>query len=108
MSLSFEQNADLLAIHQRSRGLDQQREQLAAAQRQATANAIAAARTAGIEQDRADLEGQRLVIEKQRLKAEESERRQVHLQAEQIKQLRSLMADTMDSLDRLKKLRPAP
>ena len=65
-------------------------------------------RKATFEEDRAEIEQQRLNIEQQRLKAEDSERRQVHLQAEQIKQLRSLMADTMDSLDRLKKLRPAP
>jgi hypothetical protein len=53
------------------------------------------------------MESQRLKIEKQRLRAEEAERELRKQQAEQLKQLRNLMADSFATLERLEKLRPA-
>ena len=102
---------DLLAASQRQRGLDNQHKQTAELQRQTAelqrqTEAIEAQNR--VEQDRTGLERQRLIIEEQRLQIENSEREARRLHAEQIKQLRVLMAGTMDSLDRLKKLRPAP
>ena len=96
--------ANILAISQRQRVLDNQHKQTAELQRQT--EAIEAQNR--VEQDRTGLERQRLIIEGQRLQIENSEREARRLHAEQIKQLRVLMAGTMDSLDRLKKLRPAP
>ena len=96
--------ANMLAISQRQRALDNQREQTSEQQRQT--EAIKAQNR--VEQDRAGLERQRLIIEGQRLQIENSEREARRLHAEQIKRLRVLMADTMDFLDHLKKLRPAP
>ena len=61
-----------------------------------------------IDADRATLERQRLEIEKKRLEAEETERQLQKMQAEKIKQVRMLLADTITSFDQLKKLRPAP
>ena len=61
-----------------------------------------------IEQNRAELEEQRLEIEKKRAEAEASERKQRQLQAEQIKQVRLLMADCLESIGRLKKIKPTP
>ncbi len=93
---------------QRNRLMEQQRE-AARAQAEATREQ---ARVLGeqnrIEQSRSETERGRLNIEAQRFAAENAEREQRRLQADQIKQLRVLMADTMDSLARLKKIRPAP
>ena len=61
-----------------------------------------------IEADRAKLERQRLEIEKKRLEAEETERQLQKMQAEKIKQVRMLLADTITSFDQLKRLRPVP
>jgi hypothetical protein len=61
-----------------------------------------------IDADRATIERQRLEIEKKRLEAEETERQLQKMQAEKIKQVRMLLADTITSFDQLKKLRPAP
>ncbi len=61
-----------------------------------------------IEQDRAQAEQQLLEIEKQRLRADNSDREKRQLQAAQVKELRNQMADTIGSLERLKKLKPAP
>lgn len=61
-----------------------------------------------IDADRAKLERQRLEIEEKRLEAEETERQLQKMQAEKIKQVRMLLADTIISFDQLKKLRPVP
>ena len=61
-----------------------------------------------IEADRAKLERQRLEIEEKRLEAEETERQLQKMQAEKIKQVRMLLADTITSFDQLKKFRPVP
>jgi hypothetical protein len=61
-----------------------------------------------IDADRAKLEKQRLEIEKKRLEAEQTERQLQKMQAEKIKQVRMLLADTIISFDQLKKLRPVP
>ncbi len=112
----------LAGIMQRNRLMEQQKEQAAqqaAATREQTrvlekqAAAAQAQRHAleeqnRIEQSRSKTEQGRLNIEAQRFAAENAEREQRRLQADQIKQLRILMADTMDSLAQLKKIRPAP
>jgi len=54
------------------------------------------------------LEQDRVILEKQRLAAEESERKQRHLEDKQLKQVRRLMVDCIESLERLKVIRPAP
>lgn len=90
------------AVHQRSELIKQsglQREALQAQTRELE-------KQTRIQQDRAELEKQRLKIEKQRVEAEASEREQRRLQAEQIKQVRMLMDDCLESIGRLKKLKP--
>ena len=52
------------------------------------------------------LERQRLEIEKKRLQAEEAERELQRIQADKIKHLRMLLADTITALDQLKKTHP--
>lgn len=61
-----------------------------------------------IEKDRAKSEQARTEIERERLAAEKKEREDQRLQAEQVKQIRALMADTSVALERLKRLRPTP
>ena len=106
---SFNENDGLLnamghmaAINQRNQQIAQQKEQ-AAAIREQTAALEAANRN---EADRTKIEQQRLVIEQQRLKAEESDREMRRQQADQVKQLRNLLADSFAALERLKKVRP--
>lgn len=85
----------------------QQRNQLIAAQESARAEmerqrqALEAQNR--IEQDRARIEKQRLEIERQRLDAENAERELRRLQAEQIKQLRNLMAGLDADLTRFRR-----
>lgn len=107
---SFNENDGVLnamghmaAISQRNQQIAQQKEHAAAIRKQ-TAELEKANR---IEADRTKIEQQRLVIEQQRLKAEDADREMRRHQAEQVKQLRNLMADSFAALDRLEKLRPA-
>lgn len=107
---SFNENDGLLnamghmaAISQRNQQIAQQKEQAEAIRKQ-TAELEKANR---IEADRTKIEQQRLIIEQQRLKAEDADREMRRHQAEQVKQLRNLMADSFAALDRLEKLRPA-
>ncbi len=92
----------MAAINQRNRLIAQQREQAEAIRKQ-TAELEKANR---IEADRAQIERQRLAIEHQRLEAEELERKTQREQAEQVKQLRNLMADSFAALEKLQKVRP--
>ena len=110
MQDSFNENDGLLnamghmaAISQRNQQIAQQKEQAEAIRKQ-TAELEKANR---IEADRTKIEQQRLVIEQQRLKAEDADREMRRQQAEQVKQLRNLMADSFAVLERLEKLRPA-
>ena len=89
----------LAAINQRNRQIEQQKEH-AAAMRQQTA---ALERQNRIEQDRARIEQQRLDIERQRLATEEADREMRRQQAEQVKELRNLIADATVSLGRFRK-----
>ncbi len=107
---SFNENDGVLnamghmaAISQRNQQIAQQKEQAEAIRKQ-TAELEKANR---IEADRTKIEQQRLVIEQQRLKAEDADREMRRHQAEQVKQLRNLMADSFAALERLEKLRPA-
>ena len=107
---SFNENDGLLntmghmaAISQRNQQIAQQKEQASAIRAQ-TAALEKANRN---EADRTKIEQQRLVIEQQRLKAEGADREMRRQQAEQIKQLRNLMADSFAALERLEKFRPA-
>jgi len=107
---SFNENDGVLnamghmaAISQRNQQIAQQKEHAAAIRKQ-TAELEKANR---IEADRTKIEQQRLVIEQQRLKAEDADREMRRHQAEQVKQLRNLMADSFAALERLEKLRPA-
>lgn len=107
---SFNENDGVLnamghmaAISQRNQQIAQQKEHAAAIRKQ-TAQLEKANR---IEADRTKIEQQRLVIEQQRLKAEDADREMRRYQAEQVKQLRNLMADSFAALERLEKLRPA-
>jgi len=107
---SFNQNNGMLnamgnmaAINQRNRLIAEQKEQASAIREQTAA----LEKRNSIEADRATLERQRLEIEKQRQRAEEAERELRKQQAEQLKQLRNLMADSFATLERLEKLRPA-
>ncbi len=93
----------MAAISQRNQQIAQQKEQAEAIRKQ-TAELEKANR---IEADRTKIEQQRLVIEQQRLKAEDADREMRRHQAEQVKQLRNLMADSYAALERLEKLRPA-
>jgi hypothetical protein len=110
MQDSFNENDGLLntmghmaAISQRNKQIAQQKEHAEAIRKQ-TAELEKANR---IEADRTKIEQQRLVIEQQRLKAEDADRETRRHQAEQVKQLRNLMADSFAALERLEKLRPA-
>jgi hypothetical protein len=110
MQDSFNENDGLLnamghmaAISQRNHQIAQQKEHAEAIRKQ-TAELEKANR---IEADRTKIEQQRLVIEQQRLKAEDADREMRRQQAEQVKQLRNLMADSFAALERLEKLRPA-
>ena len=110
MQDSFNENDGLLnamghmaAISQRNQQIAQQKEHAEAIRKQ-TAQLEKANR---IEADRTKIEQQRLVIEQQRLKAEDADREMRRQQAEQVKQLRNLMADSFVALERLEKLRPA-
>lgn len=58
------------------------------------------------ETDRTQVERQRLEIERQRLQADEAERGMQREQAELIKQLRNLMADSFSMLERMRKEQP--
>lgn len=107
---SFNENDGMLnamghmaAISQRNRQIAQQREQADAIRKQ-TAQLEKANR---IEEDRAKIERQRLKIEQQRLKAEDAEREMRRQQAEQVKELRNLLADSFDLLGTLQKNHPA-
>ena len=86
---------NMAAISQRNRMLEQQREQAKAIQLQ-TAALEAQNR---IEQDRAKIEQQRFELERQRLEAEELDRSMRLGQAEQIKQVRNLLADSLAGLE---------
>jgi hypothetical protein len=96
--------ASMAAVHQRQALMKQQGLQTEALQAQIRE----LEKQNRIEEDRAELEKQRLEIEEQRAEAEASEREQRRLQAEQIKQVRLLMADCLESIGRLKKLKPTP
>lgn len=107
---SFNENDGMLnsmghmaAINQRNQQIAQAKDQAAAIRKQ-TAALEAANRN---EADRTKIEQQRLKIEQQRLKAEDADRELRRQQAEQVKQLRNLMADSFAALERLEKLRPA-
>jgi hypothetical protein len=106
MQDSFNENDGLLnamghmaAISQRNQQIAQQKEQAEAIRKQ-TAELEKANR---IEADRAQIERQRLAIEQQRLEADEVEREMRKQQAEQVRQLRNLMVDSMDTLESVKK-----
>ena len=106
MQDSFNENDGLLnamghmaAISQRNQQIAQQKEQAEAIRKQ-TAELEKANR---IEADRAQIERQRLAIEQQRLEADELEREMRKQQAEQVRQLRNLMVDSMDTLESVKK-----
>ena len=93
----------MAAISQRNQQIAQAKEQASAIRAQ-TAALEAANRN---EADRTKIEQQRLKIEQQRLKAEDADREMRRQQAEQVKQLRNLMADSFAALERLEKFRPA-
>ena len=92
----------MAAISQRNLQIAQQKEQASAIRAQ-TAALEAANRN---EADRTKIEQQRLVIEQQRFKAEDADREMRRQQAEQVKQLLNLMADSFAALERLEKFRP--
>lgn len=89
----------LAAINQRNRQIEQQKEQAAALR----AQTAALEKQSRIEQDRARIEQRRLDIERQRLDAEEADREMRRHQAEQVKELRNLIADVTVSLSRFRK-----
>jgi len=89
----------LAAFSQRKLQIAQQQEQ-ATALRQQTA---ALEKQNRIEQDRVQIEQQRLDIERKRLAAEDAEREMLKQQAEQVRELRNLMAEASVSLARLRK-----
>jgi hypothetical protein len=90
----------------------QQRNQLIAQQQQARAemerHTQALQEQNRIEQDRARTEAQRLEIERSRLRAEEADRELRRLQAEQVRQLRNLMADLDADLTRFRQAHLTP
>ena len=88
--------AQLAAINDRKRQIKEQR-QLADELRKQTA---ALEKQNTVESDRARIETQRLDIEKQRLKAEDADRELREKQAEQVKDLRNLLADASVRLKR--------
>jgi sulfatase modifying factor 1 len=93
----------MAAISQRNQQIAQQKEQASAIRAQ-TAALEAANRN---EADRTKIEKQRLKIERLRLKAEDADREMRRQQAEQVKQLRNLMADSFAALEKLRKIRPS-
>ena len=93
----------LAAITQRNRQIEQQKEQAAALR----AQTAVLEKQSRIEQDRARIEQQRLDIERQRLAAEEADRETRRQQAEQVRELRNLMAEASVSLTRLRRTRLA-
>ncbi|MFM2296765.1 MAG: hypothetical protein RL117_472, partial [Verrucomicrobiota bacterium] len=102
---SFNENDGMLnamghmaAISQRNRQIAQQKEQAEAIRKQT--EVLEASNR--IEADRAEVEKQRLKIEKQRLLADEAEREMRRQQAEQVRQLRNLMVDSMETLESVK------
>jgi hypothetical protein len=86
---------NMAAISQRNRMLEQQREQAKAIQLQ-TAALEAQNR---IEQDRAKIEQQRFELEKQRMLADELDRSMRLAQADQTKQVRNLLADSLVGIE---------
>ena len=92
-------HAQLAAINQRNRQIEQQKEQ-ALALRQQTG---ALERQNRIEHDRSRIEQQRLDIERQRFAAEDADRELKRQQAEQVKGLRNLMAEASVSLEQIRK-----
>jgi hypothetical protein len=86
----------LAAINQRNRQIEQQKQQAAALR----AQTVALEKQSRIEQDRARIEQQRLDIERQRLAAEDADREMRSQQAEQVRELRNLIADATVSLGR--------
>ncbi len=108
---SFNENDGMLntmghmaAISQRNSLIAEQKAQAEAIRKQ-TAALEAANR---LEADRTKIERQRLEIEQQRLKAEQAEREMRRQEAEQVKQLRNLLADSFAALERLERSRPIP
>ena len=93
----------LAAINQRNRQIEQQKEQAAALRAQTTA----LEKQSRVEQDRARIEQQRLDIERQRVAAEDADREMRRQQAEQVRELRNLMAEASVSLARLRRARLA-
>ena len=93
----------LAAINQRNRQIEQQKEQAAALR----AQTAVLEKQSRIEQDRARIEQQRLDIERQRLAAEDADREMRRQQAEQVRELRNLMAEASVSLARLRRARLA-
>ena len=96
--------AQVTALHQRRDQIKQQAIHTEAIQQQTRE----LEKNNQIEKDRAEIERQRLMLEKRRAQAEESEREQRRLQSEQVRQIRVLMADCLQSIEQLKKIRPAP
>ncbi len=93
----------LAAINQRNRQIEQQKDQAAALR----AQTAVLEKQSRIEQDRARIEQQRLDIEVQRLAAEDADREMRRQQAEQVRELRNLMAEASVSLKRLRRARLA-
>lgn len=89
----------LAAINQRTKQIEQQKEQAAALR----AQTAVLEKQSRFEQDRARIEQQRLDIERQRLAAEDADRETRRQQAEQVKELRNLIADATVSLGRFRK-----
>ncbi len=89
----------LAAINQRTKQIEQQKEQAAALR----AQTAVLEKQSRIEQDRARIEQQRLDIERQRLAAEDADREMRRQQAEQVRELRNLIADVTVSLGRFRK-----
>ena len=93
----------MAAFSQRSTQILQQKEQAAALR----AQTAVLEKQSRIEQDRARIEQQRLDIERHRLAAEDADRETRRQQAEQVRELRNLMAEASVSLARLRKTRLA-
>jgi hypothetical protein len=103
---SFEENdgfnnalGHMAAISQRNKQIAQQKEHAEAIRKQ-TAELEKANR---IEADRAQIERRRLAIDEERAEAEEIDREMRRQQAEQVRQLRNLMVDSMETLELVKK-----
>lgn len=100
---SFNQNDGILNSMGHMAAINQRNQQIAQAKEQASA---IRAQTAALEAANRN-EADRTKIEQQRLKAEDADREMRRQQAEQVKQLRNLMADSFAALERLEKFRPA-